>query len=300
VVAVVVPTRDRHSELANLLSLLGQQSLAPRSVIVVDASESPPSTVSEAIPLRTVRATPGLAGVQRNIGIDLAMADSDVRFIALLDDDVEPAEDYLQRLVGGLERDPSAAGISGVAVATTARGNAPMRYGRWRRMILRVCLFTGSRNGSMLASGVNVGFDNDDEEGTVEVDWLIGCSVWRRDAITEVRFDADDEATFLGDDVLFSLLARRHGRLLVDTSVILPHRMSPIGRHQAPEHWAEWIRSRRRIVARAPNGRRSAYWLTTTAGIAFLTIGALRGSPESRASLRSARHAAVDVFRGRY
>lgn len=301
-VAVVVPTRDRPDDLEVLLAALARQSLAPRVVIVVDSSAQPSAPKTDPrLPLRVVATPPGLAGAQRNTGIAIALEDTSAEYIALLDDDVEPADDYLLRLVDGLERNPDSAGISGVAMAVGPAGTTTARsVSAGRRALLRAAGLGGTRSGSLLSSGINIGHLGDGRPGLIEAEWLIGCSIWRRSVMTACRFDDDPKATFLGDDVLFSLEARRHGRLLIDPSVMLPHRMSDIGRHSAPMYWAEWVRGRRRIVARAPNGSVTRYWIATAVAMVPLAVTAAAGSAEHRETMRSVRGAVADVMRGRY
>ncbi len=99
-VTVVVPTYNRPTSLARLLRALSAQHTPPDEIVIVDAGRnSGDSTewrrLAYPISLRYVRANVRSVCVQRNLGIRMA----GTPLIWFCDDDVEPAGDYLTRIL---------------------------------------------------------------------------------------------------------------------------------------------------------------------------------------------------------
>ncbi len=109
--SIVIPSRDRPAQLRRCLAALTRLE-NPRDqfevIVVDDGSREPYDRViaefTEAIPLRTLRLEGGGPGQARNAGVSVARG----RFVALTDDDCEPAPDWITRLGGVLRRQPDA------------------------------------------------------------------------------------------------------------------------------------------------------------------------------------------------
>ncbi len=128
-VSAVVPTRNRPESLERALRALRSQTRPPLEILVVDASDGAAEGTlpggqdrrgapSDGVgaprsdpPVRVIAAPPGVCG-QRNLGIGQARGS----WILLLDDDVEPAPDYLERLLAHVESDPDSGACTGVIV----------------------------------------------------------------------------------------------------------------------------------------------------------------------------------------
>jgi hypothetical protein len=104
-----------------------------------------------------------------------------------------------------------------------------------------------TKDGALLKSGVNIPIRT--YEGDIqEVEWLIGCSVWKFNKISDLRFEPDFVGQSLGEDVIFSFRASLRGKLFVDPRVHLSHTESAIGRPIGLEFWSMWVVNRKRIV----------------------------------------------------
>ncbi len=102
-VTAVIPTWNRRDLLVRLLDRLNQQSLAPGEVIVVDnGSQDGSSEAAEAAGARVI-------GLEVNRGfaaaVNRGVAVCKTELLAVLNNDVEPAPDWLERLVSGLAPD---------------------------------------------------------------------------------------------------------------------------------------------------------------------------------------------------
>ena len=114
-VTVVVPSYRRHLDLARCLAALRVQRRAPDFVVVVLRPEDEESRAlvdelaSVWTDLRTVLVQ--RPGVVAAMNAALEHAEGDVA--AFTDDDAEPQEDWLERIVAMLESDPAVAGVGG-------------------------------------------------------------------------------------------------------------------------------------------------------------------------------------------
>jgi N-acetylglucosaminyl-diphospho-decaprenol L-rhamnosyltransferase len=90
---IVIPTRDRHDELARTLALVGNLSLEGRAdVVVIDnASSTPaqtPAELTNGTRVRTIRVESNLGAAARNLGA----RESDAPWLLMLDDDSAPLD----------------------------------------------------------------------------------------------------------------------------------------------------------------------------------------------------------------
>lgn len=259
--AVVIPTRNRPKDLANLLSCLEDQEGLINQVVVVDSSDNDDSEKicrRSKLPLEYKHTDMKSAAIQRNIG--MTRIDLKTTHLGFLDDDVKIEPDYFLQLVHELT-EKNAIGISGIALnplAFSLRTKPKGAVGKFYRLFLLDSLI----DGKLLSSGVNVPV-RDYEGCTVEVDWLIGCSVWNFQNVKDLRFEEDFFGQSLGEDVIFSYLASKRGILLTNPNVLITHYESAVGRPGNVEFYRMWTRNRYRLIQTMDlgfRGRASYVW----------------------------------------
>ena len=242
-VAVVIPTLNRHHLLAELLSDLAKQEVLPEQVIVVDSSDEAFKIESNQIPITVIACTLKSAAVQRNIGIQyLEKSNSTIDFVAFLDDDVRPKPSYLKHLCQNLVENPKAVGVSGLAIAVGEKLKKPSRLLRNLKLI--------GGEGSLSRAAINTPVRR--TEGIIEVEWLIGCSVWRFNQVNELRFEEDFSGQSVFEDVIFSIRAAKKGILLVNSHVKFDHLMAVESRPNSLEHYRSWVVNRYRLKTISP------------------------------------------------
>lgn len=108
--SVIVPTRDRPSQLACCLEALGKLEYPADGfeVIVIDDGGTASMVEIEKafqgkVPLTVIRQDPAGPAAARNTGTRHARG----QFFAMTDDDCAPAPDWLNRLQAGFEQDPN-------------------------------------------------------------------------------------------------------------------------------------------------------------------------------------------------
>lgn len=249
---VVIPTRNRQLELLNLLErLLNFKNTF--EIIVVDSSniKNCDQIITKNNRISYIYTDIKSAAIQRNIG--LKEISRGCKYVAFLDDDVLPNFDYFDKLIS-LINEKNAVGVSGFAKNSKrlSFNKTNILSDRFRRFFL----LASKNEGSVTKSGVNIPAKiRNSPPYTVKVDWLIGCSVWDFQKIQGLRFDSNFFGQSLGEDVLFSLQASRRGTLYVDTSVILEHSESRVGRPSEFSFYCMWVRNRYAIVTEL-HGRR--------------------------------------------
>ena len=286
-IGIVIPTRNRKAELERVLTCIKNQDTQIDEIIVVDSSDEyvplPIWTHSE-IKFSHIHTQIRSAAEQRNIG--KRMIDNDVEFLTFLDDDVLVEHDYVSRLIENLVLS-DAVGVSGVAL-NQQLSQRRMKPSGFLGLARRIFLLDSNRDGVLLRSGVNIPVRSDLDEN-IEVDWLIGCSMWRRGLISQLEFECDFQGQSLGEDVIFSVRARKIGKLITNPSIVINHYESPIDRPEKLVHFQAWVENRRRLINVMGGGiaRRAAFQLSNLGqALIFTFLGLTRDKINYRIAVK--------------
>ena len=258
--AVIVCTRNRPADLARTLaSIAAQGGAAPRVTLVVDASEADVQA-RNAEATRTSGARhlayagrPSLAR-QRNAGLDVLP--EEVGVVHFLDDDVELRSGYFQRL-NAVFADPSAGGAGGRIVEPGDRDRRPAASA-----VQRLFLLASRAPGRVLPSGATTPAQTPALARQTPVDWIGGCSAYRRALLERHRFDERLEGYSLDEDLDLSYRVGREAALVVEPDAVLVHHRSPLNRadvrrgaHDAVVHRYWFLEKNLRHPLRKP-----AFW----------------------------------------
>lgn len=219
-ISIVTPTLKRPTEVRELLLDLGQQSVLPAEVIIVDGikdkdseTERVVSDIQAVLPfaVKFIRKGGGTA-IQRNAGIDAATGD----LVAFIDDDVRLDQTFFEQILDVLT-DPSNSDVGGVVGYRTNCHLDLETSPRWR-WYRRLGLFKNFEPGRY---DFQCGYPINNSlqppfAGTREVDFMTtACAVWRRGVFDEgLRFDEFFRDFGVLEDAHFSLKAGRNWRLL--------------------------------------------------------------------------------------
>ena len=240
--SVVIPTRNREVPLTNLLRKILTQTVIPNEIIIVDSSDDIQDSYSEINKIiRYFYTNEKSAARQRNLGIVNVEKDTEALFF--LDDDTNPNTEYFEKMLETLISN-NAIGVSGLAIN-------PNKV--WRDkphgilgLIKRVTFLDSKIDGKLLVSGVAIPVRNK-ESAIMETDWLIGCSCWNFQKIKSLKFEEDFVGYSLGEDVIFSIQAKKFGKLLVDTKVQFGHFELPHVDTNIVQFNSMWVYNRFRI-----------------------------------------------------
>ena len=271
---VVIPTRNRPKELILLLDFLKSQIIV-NEIIIVDSSDDSTFKVRDLdFNVKYIYTEIKSAAIQRNIGISEINEKCD--FLAFLDDDVLPPQNYFSELIETIEN-TNAIGVSGIAVNKKKKNqnkqNKISYFVRW------IFLLDSSKKGKILKSGVNISVDSKiDNKELVETKWLIGCAIWDFKRTRNLRFNNNFYGQSLGEDVLFSMGANRHGQLYVNTNVVLNHYESTIGRPNEFNFYRMWVNNRLYIVKEL--SKTTIYFHWCNFGKSLILVAKLLNAPK--------------------
>jgi glycosyltransferase involved in cell wall biosynthesis len=242
-IAVVIPTRNRSEYVKEILRDLELQSLHPEITILVDSSDETFEPKFSYMNLKIIPTKIKSAAVQRNIGLDyLQNFPKWFDFVAFLDDDIRIDSDYLEKLSQLLLDRAEVIGTSGLALSTN---EAKLRKNR----LLNWIGYSG-KEGELTKAAINIPVRNQSE--VMEVEWLIGCSIWRLSKLETIRFQSDFTGQSIFEDVIFSVEASRIGKLFVDPKVKIHHLLAQENRPRSYLHYSSWVRNRFRLIRVEP------------------------------------------------
>ena len=248
---VVVATYSRPLELAKALTFISTQAVKPVAVVVVDSSPSEDalktkeacSNSPENLSVTYLKSNTASSTVQRNEGIE-ELLKHNLDFIQVLDDDTMPSVDYCQRLIEVLLKYPSAVGASGVTVPTPPKPTFTQSVGRFIFVLFGLESYRG---GSVSPAGCGIPVWRR-STSIQQVEWLFGCSMWRVNIFEKLRFNNRLVGAALAEDLHFSILASREGKLFVDPKAHLGHSYSPIERPDQAKFAYRFARNRWYVV----------------------------------------------------
>ncbi|MDA3961959.1 MAG: glycosyltransferase [Planctomycetota bacterium] len=238
-IAILIASRGRHSELAQ------HRWPASSPTLICDQSPAPFETDAAQVLHR-----PDLSGLPaaRNVLLHA----SDTEWVVFLDDDAEPAADFLEQLEGCIASDPK----------VVAWGPVVETRGRWLRRAHRLLQLGTMRDPRRLTAG----------PADLPTRALFGCCfAVRRDVALHTGFDERRHGYALGEDLDFFL--RLPGRKRFAQNLRCVHHESDAGR-ASPSERGHAKTAFLRWIARRHGGRNPATLLhLTLASVAALCAG---------------------------
>jgi glycosyltransferase involved in cell wall biosynthesis len=250
-ISVVIPTRNRSDLLNGCLDAILNNSIKPNQIIVIDSSDLNKREKVKNFSTTIEQEFTDIksAARQRNMGLEKVSANC--KYVAFLDDDVVVPENYFSKLIFSMQK-YEYIGVSGLAL-NVERKFAPKPKSKLKQLASQFFLLDSNKGGVLLKSGVNIPIKARSAI-PIEVEWLIGCSIWEFSKIKNLRFEEDFFGQSVGEDVIFSLKASKRGKIAVDPTVVLDHLESPIMRPNSQEFIYMWIRNRKRIISEMKSG----------------------------------------------
>lgn len=239
---VVIPTRNRDHSLKNLLNRIVHQTLAPVEIIIVDSSEikiSSYETIDKSI--KYLHTTEKSAAKQRNIG--MRSVKEDVQVLFFLDDDTNPNSTYFEDMLDTL-LSLNAIGVSGLAI--NPGKSERIKPSGLIGFLKKISFLDSNIDGKMLISGIGIPVRKGNNS-IIEVEWLIGCSCWDFQKIKKLKFEEDFIGYSLGEDVIFSVKARKIGKLFVNRNIALNHMELPQADPNLIKYYYMWVYYRFRL-----------------------------------------------------
>jgi GT2 family glycosyltransferase len=272
-VGILIATYSRPVELGETLESLRSISTPISHIVVCDASPREIGLQVEEIcnsfqgepRVQYLRSSIGSSCVQRNIAAEWLLSQG-VEFIQVLDDDTQPAPDYISRLLDILQRKPNAIGASGV---TSPWSEDNSKAAKAYKFIYWLFGLEGYKAGQVSRAGCGIPANRHTGE-IQQTQWLFGCSLWKAEIFQKQTYLPQLPGAALFEDTEFSVRAAKIGSLFVDPNAELRHGYSP---NQRPNHVLysyRFSRNRWFVVSAMPRPivSKSWYWVS----VAFLTL----------------------------
>jgi GT2 family glycosyltransferase len=188
-VDVIIPTYRREKQIQLCLDSIIAQSVKPKFIIIVDASES--GDLGDVIQkkyinfgVKYIRSEKG-ASRQRNLGTSLITSD----YVLFLDDDIELKPDFIAQLLKEFEKYPTAGAITGKII----NDHRNYRVNPLLILFQRIFYLSESRDGKLKKSGErNVVHPKIND--LVEVDCALGgLTMFKSEVFRDYSFDLNYE-----------------------------------------------------------------------------------------------------------
>ncbi|WP_379128352.1 glycosyltransferase family A protein [Paenibacillus sp. sgz500958] len=229
--SVAICTRNRVNDLTRCIHSMVHQNIHPDydvEIIIVDDGHLPQSVLEEYEALLGDRGfafvyynktNPGL-WLSRIQAVELASMDK----ILFLDDDVEIPEHYFSTLIQTYEDYPDCVGVGGIAIGMKNSFLGTIR-----------CLLSFQQSlssGKLSISGQAGSMYNwHKERRTFKTEFLHGCNMsFKKEAIKELEPLSWLRSYSVGEDIMLSRIALKHGELYINPRLKLLHHESPASR----------------------------------------------------------------------
>lgn len=209
-VSVIVPTRDRPKDLAELLMTILSQSQLPLEVIIVD--DSPVCSAKQVVnsfsskvksvscKLQYAKGSGNGLPAARNLGVRISEGD----IILFLDDDTLLCRNVVRTLVTFLSYNPAALGIQPKILSSTRSMSKGELTEKFENAIYKTLMLTYHKKNKLAVrrSGASV-YPNNLKE-VISVQRLSGCCCYRCEIFNKLSFDNNLKRWGFMEDLDFS------------------------------------------------------------------------------------------------
>ena len=260
---VVIGTRNRPDRLDRTLKAISKQNRLPSLVVICDSSDA---SIRDSVAVSVARSDLQIilefterksVNVQRNIAIRRGLKEGNFTLVQILDDDTEPLPGYFDSQINWLNSHVNCVGVSGITVPSSRR---PEYSNAFTKRLHYLCGTDSKRQGDLTEAGVNIPIYSDAASPT-KVEWLMGCSMWKREVFAEIEFNETFLGSSLGDDIEFSCRAKSFGSLWTLPNALLRHDEEPAERPNSRLHSFRYVRNRWEIIrAMGSSASKARFW----------------------------------------
>lgn len=236
-VSVIIPTKNRRTDLEETIRTLLVQTRMADELIIVDQSQTESLLQTSPLSLKYIN-NPEITGASqaRNEGMKQATGD----FWLFLDDDVVLEPDFIEKLLAAYA--PGVTGVSGIIT----NYSAPPIMQRILTAIFQLGPFHDGRQA--------IYYDAERLAGSAPIKvsgFTGGLMSFRADEIRGLWFDENLHGACFAEDIDFCARLPRNSVLLITPQARLLHKRSPEGRN--PVHWLD-------LHAQGANYMRQRHW----------------------------------------
>lgn len=230
-VSVIICTYKRSKWLNNLLISLEDQTLMPKEVLIVDASEKQIEyKIPNSLNVKIIRSKIMALTYQRNLGVKNSGGD----IILMLDDDVELNHDFIEKITEPFinDIDNKIGAISGYDLYGWGKDKSEINYKiKFAKML---GLYDGDfEPGSISRSGICIELSMlKPFNGLKKVDFYSGCSTAIRSEVYKKFMHPEKINKYGGEDKVFSAMISKFWDIYICGDALLKHYTAPGGARQ--------------------------------------------------------------------
>lgn len=268
--AIVIATRNRPHLLENCIRAFSS-SRNVRIVLVIDSSDEDEfrlgsrsiQSASESNPkliLRHIQHPIRSLTHQKNRALE-TLDQTNVAAFQVIDDDVLIRGPALDAMFEVLMSRPDCVGISGV----TEDSQLSTGPKSWKHYLDLVTGLTSGTPGRISMGGCGVPARFEDFERTLQIaecEWLIGCSMFKFEAVQGLRYEERFTGSGLFEDVDYSLRVGQLGTLLA-TNILIEHQLESLNRPDQRVLAQRFAQNRHLICSRLGMPNLVAFWFGT-------------------------------------
>jgi len=196
-ISIIIPTRNRPTQILECLNHLSNQSLLPDEVLIVSSGDSIKHIINKfekKLNINYIQSELASQIHQRNLGKENINRKSD--FVLFLDDDVLLEASAIQKIMEFWDtKDNKTAGI-GFNLIYPNSDSKPFLFNLYK-------LLYKSKPGSITKSGMPIAYSN--LSSNIETQYLCGgATVWRRKILEEYKQKSINTSWAQGEDLRFS------------------------------------------------------------------------------------------------
>ncbi len=235
-ISVVIPTRDRQKDLARCLHALSQQTTPPKEILVINNGKTLDPNFHQTSDRVQVLDSKGPLSYLFNLGWRKTSAE----LVAYLNDDSEPAVNWIDGITDGFTRFPRAAAVGGPTEDAQMRaleslymkGSFPIKlaFSFYEKAFLQGSFLEVGRMGRWGAFSIGTWRPPKDLDQPIEVDHLTITNVAFRRSILESLGGFDENFLYCHIDGDFFVRLKRLGHLQIfHPQVKVKHHVAPSG-----------------------------------------------------------------------
>ena len=223
--SLIIVTKNRPGVLEKLLLNLGSLNTFFDEILIIDSSEESlilkiDGDLMNKLRVKKINKHASIS-IARNIGLSQVSSRTDL--VYFLDDDVQLHEDFLVNSYMHFQNNADSIGVTGQDL------NLTKKFTKNTFIVKIMFLLFPYFQGKVLRTGQHIGHYN--KSFLKKIDWMPGCCmIYKYSYIKNLKFDQELDGFSGAEDLVFSQMVSKFGKLYYDPNIKYWHNLSPINR----------------------------------------------------------------------
>ena len=213
-VGILIPTRNRPTEIVRLLESLTHSTVKPSQIVIVSSGDDISEVLHQFIPSQTITYHhSSVSGQINQKKIGISLLDRNLEWVIFLDDDLLVAKKCIENALEGMANYSSQSNRKVIGVGLAIPPTSRMQLHKSAtRLLGRAFLISDAKPGKVLKNGHASSYL--ESPSILGTEWLNGASMWRRIEIDEYGANLISTQYAACEDLIFSYPKNMHGDLI--------------------------------------------------------------------------------------